>query len=132
MSPAALRIGVACQTCQVLVTALCQARWQKRSSVFNVHRVKLTRKQKQVNSPMPRIGAQATDDSQRNTAMDYQMTYVARVIYEDRINEYSLRRVDYKENAFALVFKAFVNAILILGRNEATRDSAKPKTLATR
>lgn len=64
--------------------------------------------------------------------MDYQMTYVARVIYEDRINEYSLRRVDYKENAFALVFKAVVNAILILGRNEATRDSAKPKTLATR
>jgi hypothetical protein len=64
--------------------------------------------------------------------MDYQMTYVARVIYEDRITEYSLRRVDHKENAFALAFKAVVNAIRILGRNETTRDSAKPKTLATR
>ena len=64
--------------------------------------------------------------------MDYQMNYVARVIYEDRVSEYALHRVDDQDNVFAIAFRAIVNAIQILGRNETARDSAKPTKLATR
>jgi hypothetical protein len=59
---------------------------------------------------------------------------LTRVIYEERVNEYKLRRVDTTENALILAFSALKNALFGKhdGRNESSAPAAKAGKLAAR
>jgi hypothetical protein len=65
--------------------------------------------------------------------LDISNAKLARVIYEERVNEYALRRVDTTESAFALALSAIKNAIFgNFGRNESVKPAAKRGKLVTR
>ena len=63
--------------------------------------------------------------------MNIQINQVARVIYEERVREYSLPPVDRRDSVVMLLIRAIKNAVLI-GHNEPSVSSAKAAKLATR
>ena len=63
--------------------------------------------------------------------MDIQVMHVARVIYEERVREYALPKVDRRESALALLIRAIKNAVQN-GHNETSVSAAKTAKLATR
>jgi hypothetical protein len=65
--------------------------------------------------------------------LDITHSKLARVIYEERVNEYALRKVDKTENAFALAIRAITNALVgNFGRNGSAKRAVKNGELATR
>jgi hypothetical protein len=65
--------------------------------------------------------------------LDITNSKLARVIYEERVNEYALRRVEKTENALALAISAITNALFgNFGRNGSAKRAAKNGKLATR
>ncbi len=66
--------------------------------------------------------------------IDPTLIHLARVIYEDRVNEYKLHRTDASEGALSLAFAAIKNALFSTksGRNEQAKASGKGTKLATR
>jgi hypothetical protein len=67
----------------------------------------------------------------RNKMIDPTLHQVARVIYEERINEYRIFRVDRRDNVFAMAFRAIKSVLSLNGRNEDPKGTRKT-TLATR
>ena len=70
--------------------------------------------------------------------MNHQINQLARVIHEERINEYVLRRIDHREDAFTLLFRAVKNAFKARaqaqsnGRHAVAATKAAPSKLASR
>lgn len=63
--------------------------------------------------------------------MDIHINQVARVIYEERVREYSLPPVDRRDSVVVLLIRAIKNAIVV-GHNERSVSLAKAAKLATR
>ncbi len=70
--------------------------------------------------------------------MNHQINQLARVIHEERISEYTLRRIDHREGAFTLLFRAVKNAFAARaqaqsnGRHAVAATKVSPSKLASR
>lgn len=70
--------------------------------------------------------------------MNHQINQLARVIHEERINEYVLHRIDHWEDVLSLLVRAVKNAINARaqarsnGRHVVSAAKARPSKLASR